>query len=584
MPLFMLQPPSPKPFSFLHWLDNNILLILGGFLLAFIPLWPKIPLFSPIEQYIVRVRIEDVVLLFTVVVWFVQVIRKKVKWQSYMFWFVLAYAIVGLLSTLSAMFITKTVPLQQLHVEKTVLNYFRYLEYFSFFFVLFSAVKSKKDLWLLLGIFGVTVIAITVYGYGQKYWYWPVYSTMNREFSKGVRLYLTPHARVQSTFAGHYDMAAFLVIALPLLLAFAFEVKNRFLKIFFHVCFWVGTWLIIMSAARSSFIGYLAALVFVVFFSSIQLPSSKRLRFLISRGIFVFGLAGIMFVVFGADLSDRLNQVIDSNQKIHDTFHGLNKQRKELIAAILHQQNSDTNAPTTTPTPPPGAMSTDQAISMGILSPTDEVPETAPKPTPVPAPTTKLPADVYSNPPDIQLVASKSANGTTHYELQEVPRTYSANAIKYGLSMGIRLDTLWPNAIKGFLVNPLLGKGYATLNKTSNDQFTEADSTDGNFFRTLGETGLLGFITFYGCVALVMWVAIKGYRKSADLWEKALSVGMFSASIGLLLNAIYIDVFASSKVALTYWGMAGVFLSYSMLNKVIPTPQLPSVVKKHAKK
>ncbi len=291
----MLQPISPKSFNFLHWLDDHILLILGGFLLAFIPLWPKIPLFSPIEQYIVRVRFEDVFLLLTVGVWFIQVIRKKAKWQSYMFWFVLAYAAVGLLSTLSAMFITKTVPLQPLHIEKTALHYFRYLEYFSFFFVLFGAVKSRKDLWFLLGIFGITVVAVSVYGYGQKYWYWPVYSTMNREFSKGVRLYLTPHARVQSTFAGHYDMAAFLVIALPLLLALAFQVKNRYVKILFHVCFWIGTWLIIMSAARSSFVAFLVSLVFVVFFSSLQLPSVKRLRFLISRGIFVFGLAGIMF-------------------------------------------------------------------------------------------------------------------------------------------------------------------------------------------------------------------------------------------------------------------------------------------------
>jgi len=63
--------------SFLHWLDDHLLLILAGFLLAFIPLWPKIPVWSPIEQYIVRVRLEDFAILFTAGIWFIQLLRKK---------------------------------------------------------------------------------------------------------------------------------------------------------------------------------------------------------------------------------------------------------------------------------------------------------------------------------------------------------------------------------------------------------------------------------------------------------------------------------------------------------------------------
>ena len=49
----------------LAWIDENGLLILTGFLIAFIPLFPKIPFFSPIEQYNVRVRLEDVFVLFS---------------------------------------------------------------------------------------------------------------------------------------------------------------------------------------------------------------------------------------------------------------------------------------------------------------------------------------------------------------------------------------------------------------------------------------------------------------------------------------------------------------------------------------
>ncbi|KXK12267.1 MAG: hypothetical protein UZ22_OP11002000066 [Microgenomates bacterium OLB23] len=40
---------------------------------------------------------------------------------------------------------------------------------------------------------------------------------MNPEFAKGRILFLTPEARLSSTFAGHYDLAAYLVLMLPLL-------------------------------------------------------------------------------------------------------------------------------------------------------------------------------------------------------------------------------------------------------------------------------------------------------------------------------------------------------------------------------
>ena len=60
-------------------------------------------------------------------------------------------------------------------------------------------------------------MCVAVYGFGQKYLYWPAFSTMNREFSKGWVLYLTEHARVLSTFGGHYDLAAFIMMVLILL-------------------------------------------------------------------------------------------------------------------------------------------------------------------------------------------------------------------------------------------------------------------------------------------------------------------------------------------------------------------------------
>jgi hypothetical protein len=63
----------------LSWLDQNILTLLTGILIVVIPLYPKLPLADLIEGYIVRLRLEDILILFTGLVWLVQIIRKKIS-------------------------------------------------------------------------------------------------------------------------------------------------------------------------------------------------------------------------------------------------------------------------------------------------------------------------------------------------------------------------------------------------------------------------------------------------------------------------------------------------------------------------
>ena len=40
---------------------------------------------------------------------------------------------------------------------------------------------------------------------------------MNEEFAKGIPIKLSQLSRVPSTFAGHYDLAAYLVLMIPIL-------------------------------------------------------------------------------------------------------------------------------------------------------------------------------------------------------------------------------------------------------------------------------------------------------------------------------------------------------------------------------
>ena len=133
---------------------------------------------------------------------------------------------------------------------------------------------------------------------------------------------------------------------------------------------------------------------------------------------------------------------------------------------------------------------------------------------------------------------------------------YSPNALKYGLSVAIRLDALWPRAIAAFQQNPLLGTGYSTLVKVEHTEFTQAESTDNDYLRMLGETGILGTIFFLSIPLYLCYFVIKRYRHTNEVMNQVLILATLGSCVGLFVNAIYIDIFESSKVAYTLWLLA----------------------------
>jgi hypothetical protein len=567
--------PATKP-KWLAFIDRYLLLGLTAFLIAFIPLFPKIPLFEAIPGYIVRVRMEDILILFTFGVWFIQLLRGQAVWKTKLTWLILGYVLAGFLSIIAAVFVIKSVPFELIHIGKTALHYFRYIEYFSLFFIAYSAIRERKDALIMLTITAVTVIGITGYGYGQKYWYWPVYSTMNREFSKGIRLYLTEHARVQSTFGGHYDLGAYLVVMLPLLLSLSYLVPSRKLKLLFKTAFWGGSWLLVLSASRTSYAMYgLACLIVISMIAIRQQGWGKKIWWAVSRGAVFGAISFFLLFSFGDDIYERFLQVLEGYPELSATYHRKNKERKDFFETTLPTYLGIKELPK--PTPPPNSISTDEA---NLLVPSDERPTTT-KPG--------KPSDVYVEVPDYVVVATTSSEGVTTTTIEERDRVFSDCAIKRGLSLCIRLETLWPMAMEGFYRDPLFGKGYATLNKISDQQFTEAESTDNNFLRTLGETGLFGFITFYGVIAVALWQSFRVWLKTRDQVVAAVAAGYIAGSIGLLLNAIYIDVFAASKVALSYWALTGIVMAYLLMEpattaKTTAAPAKTKAQPKHKKR
>ena len=524
----------------LKWLDDNILTIFAGFLLAFIPLYPKLPLFDVLPGYIVRVRLEDFFVALTVIIWVIWTVRRKVNLtDNPLFKPIAGYLTVGLISMISAVLIIQSVPLELIHVQKLILHYLRRIEYFSLFFIFYSSVKTFKTLKIYLWILIATIILVAIYGFGQKYFYWPAFSTMNREFSKGWVLYLTKHARVLSTFGGHYDLAAYIMMVLVLLWSLFFAVRSWFVKIFLFLIIAASFWTLILTASRTSFIAYIMGLTAMFLLWTYR----KGINWSVSRWLTVVLMSIIVMLSFG-DLSERFTKLL----KIDDRFSGI----RSLLYSPIGKPPSDKalfleNNP--------------NAILARITSKSDQ------------PPTLGRPSDVYENIP--------LNPGSPEASLAAVPRTYSKTAFTYDLSTAIRFDALWPMAIKGFKRNPIFGSGYATLNKLNPTDFTEAESTDNDYLRSLGETGILGFATFYGTLIFIIYYIWRNIAVLEDPILFSVSIGLAGLTVGLLVNAVYIDVFESSKVAFSFWAMTGFILAGVKISRDKLTGKIPFPVMKN---
>lgn len=524
--------------------ERNWLFFLSAFLFIFIPLYPKFPLVDILPGYIVRIRFEDFLVLFTAMLYIGLWFLKKVNpLKNPLFWPAVIYLIIGLLSGLSAIFITKTIPLSGLHIGKWFLHWARRIEYLFFLFLFFDSVKTKKQFFSIMWLISFVVVAAAVYGFGQKYAQWPVYSTMNREFAKGWRLVLTEHARVPSTFAGHYDLAAFLVLTLPLSVAMIFYSRNYWVKTVGWSMFISGYTLLILTASRSSFLALLVSWLGLTGVSMFILGWKKVVLPFGIMGVF----ATLVFLTFG-DLSGRFAQLIN-----------LSKARGYIENDVFHLD---------TKTPRQYLMVSDQLAL--VADKTDVPPIRVRDAFNVPGgetdkeSTSSAPPDVFEEIPDI-FVSTDSSGVTT---ISTKPRQYSDAAFTYGLSSAIRFDALWPRALAGFKRNPLLGSGYSTLLKTQVTDFTEAESTDNDYLRALGETGLLGFIAFFGIIFYAIIIFWRAQLREPSLIGRGILLASISGIFGLLINALYIDVFEASKVAFTFWAIIGLALAY--IQKISP--------------
>lgn len=465
-----------------------------AFLLFFLPLYPKFPLFSVSDTY-VSVRVEDILIAFIVFVFGLILFFKKdfsfLKWPLTKL--LGLYFLIGLLAVLNGIFITRNIV-----PHLAFLHFLRRFEYISLLFVAYYSFKEKKQLktfgWVLL----TSTFGVVFYALGQKFFGWPVVSTMNKEFSKGMILRLTWWARVNSTFAGHYDLAAYMVMILCLIIAVLFLVKNWKTKLVVSFLGLFSFYIVMLTASRVSFGAYLIG-GFLVFWLA-----KKR------WWIIPFLIFSILGMVFSGDLGQRYAATF----KINLSF---------LSGVVAFRPRRVGPAPTLIPTPTPTEIPGPRPTYVpGMPIPTQT-------PTPTPTPPVATASGEYFEPTDLAV----------------------------GRSTDIRLKVEWPRAIRAFLKNPILGTGYSSITL----------ATDNDYLRMIGESGLLGSLAFSLVILEIAGRIILFLKSKAGREEKLLIIGIAGASVGYFLNATFIDVFESSKIAFFFWIMMGVGLKVIDLNK-----------------
>lgn len=475
----------------------------------FIPLYPKLPILDIFGTW-VYIRLEDFLVGIAVLFLGITVVWKKESLKTPLTLPIVGYWLVGLVSTaVAVIFIFPA--LSNLFPHIALLHYFRRIEYMVLFFLAFAVItRKKKLLHLVIAALVVTGIAIVLYGLGQKYAGWPAFSTMNEEFAKGVPLRLPPTARIMSTFAGHYDLAAYLVLTIPIFGSLLFGVKKLWIKLLLF-CTTVSSFvLLLLTASRVSFGVYLLTISTMLWW--------QKKRWLIPPVI----IGSIIMVNFVSGASDRFLKTLRFNDVVVDLSTGKpigTLEKVEGGKAVLERisEPDEENLPKGSgfigvPTAP----QPDQGSGIGEVE--------------------------YIKKKD--LVAGKGDVATVSGSFL-VQRAFVLD-----ISITTRFQGQWPRAMEAFRRNMLTGSGFSSLSLAA----------DGNYHRMLGETGIIGTVAFLG-IFLYSFVWFFKKKDLLDPLERAFVVGLFAGIVGLLANAVLIDVFEASKVAFPLWMLLGVSMA-----------------------
>ncbi len=517
-----------------NFLKSNILKIGVSFLIFFIALYPKLPSVH-INHTWVYIRLEDFFILSVVALWGLQFIFRKVKLPPKIWIPFALYLTVGLLSLIFSLIVIAP-HLANFFPSVAVLYYIRHIEYLILFFVAFSTIKKKEDLRDYLIILSVTALAFSVYAFGQRFYLdlwtafpkffekysycFPSFQTGNEEFAKGVPLCLPKGARITATFAGHYDLAAYLVVLIPIFAALIFAIKKRLYKILTFILTLISIMVLIFTSSRVSFVAYLFGITVTLFLIN-------RKRFIIPFYI----LSIVLLLIFSGSTAKRFMEtfrfasVVTNNQG--QVVGELPSNLKNKISNNIIENVPTQNLP----------------AGSGFLG----LPQ-------LNAPQKTNQALVQSALSIEEARRLKLENGGV--EISTISGSFLVKKVLvYDISFTTRFQAEWPNAWNAMLRNPLLGSGFATITLAA----------DNNYLRILGETGLLGMASFLSIFFILALVLKQAIPEISDKMSKFYLFGIAGGVLGLFFNATLIDVFEASKVAETLWILLGIAAGVAFL-------------------
>ncbi len=541
----------------LHWVSDNILFLIVLFLLAFIPLYPKKPLLDIVNTW-VYIRAEDFVVLSVLLVWISLLFRKKITLKTPLTAPILLFWIVGAASTIhGVLLLFPNIP--NVFPNLAFLSMLRRIEYISLFFIAYAAMKDKKRfLPYVIAVIALTLLGVALYGIGQRYLGFPAYLTMNEEFAKGIPIHLSLLSRVPSTFGGHYDLAAYLVLVIPILVSLVFGFRNWLVKIFFGVIVAAGFVVLFMTVSRVSFFVLLISLVGVLFFH-------KKKLVLFSIPLVAIVLL-FVFLNFSSRLLDRFGNTVKDidvlvNAQTGEALGNIKEVspsdfKDKLVQERIFHVKGDIDANQKS-----GEGGGQQASPSGIvpfaLLPLHGVQLVQPN-----ASTGEnLPQGTgYAN---LALSPVKMRVGEFFYQQRTKEGAINSSEVvmftgdflvkrasAYDLSLTTRYQGEWPNAIAAFNRNVFLGSGYSSISL----------AIDNNYLRMLGEVGLFGIVSFLLIFLTAGIYMVKVLPKVDSPIVRSFAVGFFAGVFGLMLNATLIDVFEASKVAFYLWLLMGIVI------------------------
>lgn len=588
--------------TLLKKVDDSILSFLLTFFLFFIPLFPKIP-FKTIEYTYVAIRPDDIFVALIALVFIVQLIRKKVVLnKSLLVPFLLFWASV-FVSYFIAVFITDKIVYRQVGL----LHSLRRIEYMMIFFIASSQIRRVSDFTRYLFAISASSFLVMVYGIGQRIAEFPSISTMNPEFARGRVLFLTPEARIASTFAGHYDLAAYLVFFTPIIWGMYFLHHKKLLtlaeKIFEKTTIITsklsslidGTMGLVLSKfkPKSLFTDTLSTLredfelktmnvklvasacllavsLFAISIKTYELAIGSTLFVTLAiylymykkhKGMALVSLLALMLFVLVQTASRSSFFAYLASTSLYLLF--IRKYRYLLVvfilSAFLTYQNKNLSERFSSTFQVRQFLVNEKTGEIFVLQKmrTDELPAGS-------RVLVKI-DNKKKNTRDEAAVKKEFLNNAT-IAAKTKPSNIASNSaasdyrqvqgIAPDISFDTRLRVEWPRAINAFMSNPLFGTGPSSI----------TESTDNDFLRWLGELGLVGTVIFLYILTIIA-SQVYSMAKTANNESKPIFYGFLFGLFGLLINALYIDVFEASKVAYMFWATSGIFCGLFLIKK-----------------